>query len=107
MTDAGTTDINEEIMPEGQKSSKLVSVLLVVLALAYIIVPLDYDGPVIGYIDDSFLFMAALCYFICQFAEFVTPKTKRLLNMVSIIFSVLGIVWLCILAFTPVTHWIA
>lgn len=97
----------EEKAEPVQKSSKLVSVLLMVLALVYIILPIDYDGPVIGYIDDFFLFMAAFCYFICQFAESIRPDTRKLLNMLSIIFCVLGIIWLCVLAFTPVTNWVA
>lgn len=101
------TEINEDKEPEGRKSSKLVSILLIVLALVYIVLPLDYDGPVIGYIDDFFLFMAAFCYFICQFTESISPDTKKLLNTLSIILCILGIVWLCILAFTPITHWVA
>ena len=101
------TGKNEEKAEAVQKSSKSVSILLMVLALAYIVLPLDYDGPAIGYIDDFFLFMAALCYFICQFSESIQPRTRKLLNIISIILCILGIIWLCILAFTPVAYWVA
>ena len=101
------TEKNEETKESGSQSSKLVSILLILLALVYIVMPLDYDGPLIGYIDDFFLFMAAFCYFICQFTESVSQKTKAFLNMISIIFCILGIAWLFILAFTPVANWVA
>ncbi len=89
------------------KRHKALSILLCLLALAYIIIPIDYDGPWIGLIDDSLLIMAALAYCISQFVEPLTTKTRNIIANISIGVSISGIIWLCVLAFTPILKIVA
>lgn len=96
----------EEIKNE-TKTHKWLSVLLVLLALTYIIVPIDFDGHVIGFFDDFFLFMASFCYFVSQFTNVLQHKARKRLDMLAICFCILGIAWVCVLAFTPISTIVA
>ena len=93
---------NSKNNEEMQKSHKVLGILIVILSIAYIIIPIDYDGPLIGMIDDFFLFMAAFCFCINQFTSSLHIAAKRKLNIISVTFCAVGFLWLGILAFTPI-----
>lgn len=83
------------------------AVIAMILAIVYIIMPIDFDGPLIGIIDDFFIFMAAFCF--CQ-SQFINPSkisAKRSLNIISLIFLILGVIWLNVLAFSSIQDWVA
>ncbi|MEG1915353.1 MAG: hypothetical protein RR061_01570 [Muribaculaceae bacterium] len=86
---------------------KLIATLLLLLSLVYILMPIDFDGPIVGLVDDFFFFMAGFCYFITQFTNVRHVTARRQLNILSLCFLVAGVVWLCILAFTPLCTWVA
>ena len=86
---------------------KVLSIASILFAIIYIVMPIDFDGPIIGIIDDFFVFMAAFCF--CQ-AQFLKPekyKAKHLLNLIALIFACLSLIWLMILAFTPILEMVA
>lgn len=85
------------------KTCKILAVAAVLAAVAYTIVPFDYDREgVLGYADDFFVFMAA---FTCARAAFTMPAQKavrRQLCMVAAVCLCLGVLWLWLLAFAGV-----
>lgn len=86
---------------------RTLAVIAMILAIVYIIMPIDFDGPLVGIIDDFFIFMAAFCF--CQ-SQFINPakiSARRSLGIISLIFLILGIIWVGILAFTPIQDWVA
>ena len=56
---------------------KWLSAIFIILALAYLIMPIDYDGPVIGFVDDFFVFMAAFCFAFAQFSRKANQIIRR------------------------------
>lgn len=79
-------------------TAKWLAMAAMVLAIIYIIMPIDFDGPAIGIIDDFFFFMAAFC--LCQSCFISSEKktARRSLRRLSLIFACLGIAWLAVLA---------
>lgn len=86
---------------------RILSVTLIVLSIVYIIMPLDYDGPVIGIIDDFMFFMAAFCFMYSQFLNRRKKASIGLLKLISLCFLVLGAVWVLLLSFAPILKWVA
>lgn len=90
--------------PERQPASRLlkiyrvVSVLALFLAIAYIVMPYDFDAKgVMGYVDDFFLFMAAFTFMQGSFQRQEMKRPRHLLYQIAAIFFVLAIVWLFVL----------
>ncbi len=86
---------------------RTLAVIAIILAIVYIIMPIDFDGPMVGIIDDFFIFMAAFCF--CQ-SQFISPSkisARRSLSIISLIFLILGIIWVGVLAFSPIQDWVA
>ncbi len=83
------------------------AVLFILAAIAYLVMPIDYDGPIIGFIDDFFVFMSAFCFTFSQFSKKVNKLVRRQLYTFSISFLVLAILWIVILAYSPVLIWAA
>ena len=81
---------------------RIIDVILLILAIAYIVMPYDFDDlGVLGYADDFFLFMAAFTYMQCTFQRPERHFLRRQLCMLSVVFLCLAICWAAILAFTP------
>lgn len=78
---------------------KWLAVAAVLLSIVYIVMPIDFDGPIIGIFDDFFFFMAAFCF--CQ-SRFISSKrvaARRALSKCAIVFATLGAIWLVALFF--------
>ena len=83
---------------------RIIAVVLLILAIAYIIMPYDFDDlGILGYADDFFLFMAAFTYMQCTFQRPERHFLRRQLSMLSVVFLCLAICWAAMLAFTPLT----
>lgn len=93
--------------PRKNTTMRWLAVLFIILAIAYLIMPIDYDGPIIGFIDDFFVFMSAFCFMFSQFSRKVNRIIRRQLYTFSISFLVLAILWVIILAYSPVLIWVA
>jgi uncharacterized membrane protein YkvA (DUF1232 family) len=85
-----------------QKSCRIISLILVVLAIIYVIMPYDYDKGLLGYIDDFFVFMAAFTFSRSCFQRSERKFIKHQLDMISLVFICLAICWLLLLAFTHI-----
>ena len=88
-------------------SFKWLAVLFLIISLIFLIMPIDFDGPIVGFIDDFFLFMAAFCFAFSQFSKKATPMVKKQLYVISLTFLILAILWLAILMYSPILHWVA
>lgn len=76
---------------------RILSLLLFLMSIAYIIMPYDCDGTVIGYADDFMFFMSAFCFMYAQFMDRYKIKPIVLLKMLSVVFCFLGAVSLLLL----------
>ena len=74
------------------------SIIALIAAIAYIIMPADFDGPIYGIIDDFCFFMAAFCYAQSQLINPSKVTARALLKRFSIIFICLGLITLTIIA---------
>ena len=88
-------------------SMKWLSAIFTILAIAYLIMPIDFDGPVIGFIDDFFVFMAAFCFAFAQFSKRATQIIRRQLYIFSISFMILAILWVVLLSYSPLLQIVA
>lgn len=86
---------------------KWLSAFFMLLALAYLIMPIDFDGSIIGFVDDFLVFMAAFCFTFAQFSRKVNPINRRQLYIFSITFMVLAIVWILLLTYSPILQLVA
>lgn len=84
------------------KYMKWLSAFFMILSVAYLIMPIDYDKSALGYIDDFFIFMAAFCFTFAQFSRKVTQVIRKQLYTFSITFTVLALLWILILIYTPI-----
>ena len=77
-----------------------VAVVLLIAAIAYIVLPLDFDSKgAIGYIDDFFIFMGAFTLLRASLTKPERKFVKRQLYMISASCFLLGLLWLAILCF--------
>lgn len=90
-----------------QTLMKSLAVVSMILAVVYIIMPVDFDGPIIGILDDFLFFMAAFCFCQAQFISTAKASAKRMLNLLALVFLLLGALWVLVLAFTPIQNWVA
>lgn len=91
--------------PERKPASKLlkiyrvISVVALALAIAYIAMPYDFDAKgVMGFVDDFFLFMAAFTFMHGSFQRQEMTRVRHLLYQIAAIFFVLAIVWVFVLS---------
>ena len=84
----------------GMKVCRVVGVVLVLAAIAYVIWGGDFDDKgIVGYVDDFMVFMAAFTF---THGSFQTPERRyirRQLYMLSSLFALLGLCWIILLAF--------
>lgn len=86
---------------------KWLSALFLIIAIAYLIMPIDFDGPIIGFVDDFFVFMATFCFAYAQFSKKATETIRRQLYILSVSFMILAILWVILLAYSPLLQIIA
>ncbi len=80
------------------KLYRVISVVLLVGAIAYIVMPYDFDSMGwMGYIDDFFLFMAAFTFFNGSFQKAARHTMRRQLYMIALLFFIMAVVWVLVL----------
>jgi uncharacterized membrane protein YkvA (DUF1232 family) len=78
----------------------MLGVVLVLAAIVYIVVPVDFDSKgVVGYVDDFMVFMAAFTFAHGSFQRPERRYIRRQLYMLSSLFALLGLCWIILLAF--------
>ena len=84
----------------GMKVCRVIAVVLVLAAIAYIIWRGDFDGKgLIGYVDDFMVFMAAFTFAHGSFQKPERRYIRRQLYMLSSLFALLALCWVIMLAF--------
>lgn len=76
---------------------RVFSVIFFVLSIIYVVVPVDYDGTIIGYIDDFMFFMSSFCLLYANFMDKYNVRSVVLLKMLSALFSFVGALSLLLL----------
>ena len=84
----------------GMKVCRVIGVLLVLAAIAYVIWPGDFDETGLsGYVDDFMVFMAAFTFAHGSFQKPERRYIRRQLYMLSSLFALLALCWIFLLAF--------
>ena len=84
----------------GMKVCRVIGVVLVLAAIAYVIWPGDFDSKgLVGYVDDFMVFMAAFTFAHGSFQRPERRYIRRQLYMLSSLFALLGLCWIILLAF--------
>ena len=84
----------------GMKVCRVIGVVLVLAAIAYIIWRGDFDEKgLIGYVDDFMVFMAAFTFAHGSFQKPERRYIRRQLYMLSSLFALLALCWVIMLAF--------
>ena len=87
-------------VPSTLKVFRALSIMLLVAAIAYIIMPYDFDTKGwLGYIDDFFIFMAAFTFFYGNFLRADRWLIRRQLHMISLLFFIMAMLWVFLLGF--------
>lgn len=82
--------VKEGETPKNKTWSKILSIIYIILAVAYLIMPVDYDINIIGKLDDFFIFMSAFCYLYSSFFSASNLKVAMMLKVISCVFAMLG-----------------
>lgn len=91
---------NQVEVGAGMKVCRVIGVLLVLAAIAYVIWPGDFDNKgLIGYVDDFMVFMAAFTFAHGSFQKPERRYIRRQLYMLSSLFALLALCWIFLLAF--------
>lgn len=84
----------------GIKICRVLGVVLVLAAIVYIVVPVDFDSKgIVGYVDDFMVFMAAFTFAHGSFQRPERRYIRRQLYMLSSLFALLGLCWVLMLGF--------
>ncbi|MBR7012124.1 MAG: hypothetical protein IKI10_04460 [Muribaculaceae bacterium] len=84
----------------GMKLCRVIGVLLVLAAIAYVVWHGDFDDKgIVGYVDDFMLFMAAFTFAHGSFQRPERRYIRRQLYMLSSLFALLALCWVIMLAF--------
>lgn len=84
----------------GIKMCRVLGVVLVLAAIVYIVVPVDFDSKgIVGYVDDFMVFMAAFTFAHGSIQRPERRYIRRQLYMLSSLFALLGLCWVLMLAF--------
>ena len=82
------------------KACRVIGVVLVLAAIAYLVWRGDYDGKgIVGYVDDCFVFMAAYTFARGSFMRPERRYIRRQMYMLSSLFALLALCWIILLAF--------
>ena len=84
----------------GMKVCRVIGIVLVLAAIAYIAWRGDFDNKgVVGYVDDFMVFMSAFTF---AYGSFQNPERRyirRQLYMLSSLFALLALCWVILVAF--------
>ena len=84
----------------GMKVCRVIGVVLVLAAIAYIVWSGDFDNKgLVGYVDDFMVFMAAFTFAHGSFQKPERRYIRRQLYMLSSLFALLALCWIILLAF--------
>ncbi len=91
---------NKVEVSSGMKVCRVIGVILVLAAIAYIVWRGDFDDKgLVGYVDDFMVFMAAFTFAHGSFQRPGRRYIRRQLYMLSSLFALLGLCWIILLAF--------
>lgn len=89
---------NESITPRKLKILRIVGFVYLLLAIAFVASPYDFDEVGwLGYVDDFFLFMSAFTFLNGAFQKAERAFLRRQFFMLSVMFFVLCLVWIAVL----------
>ena len=81
------------------KACRVIGVVLVLAAIAYLVWRGDYDSKgIVGYVDDCFVFMAAYTFARGSFMRPERRYIRRQMYMLSSLFALLALCWIIMLA---------
>lgn len=91
--------MNKQIIsPVKMKALRIGAVVYILLAIAYLVMPIDFDRiGWLGYLDDFFLFMSAFTFLNGAFQKPERAFIRRQFFLLSAVFFVLCPLWLLIL----------
>lgn len=88
----------QTISPIKLKALRICAVVYLLLAIAYIVMPVDFDRiGWLGYIDDFFIFMSAFTFLNGAFQKAERAFIRRQFFLLAAVFFVLCPLWLLIL----------
>ena len=91
---------NQVEVSTGIKICRVIGVLLVLAAIAYVAWRGDFDEKgLVGYVDDFMVFMAAFTFAHGSFQKPERRYIRRQLYMLSSLFALLALCWVILLAF--------
>ena len=91
---------NKVELSGGMKVCRVMGIVLVLAAIAYVAWPGDFDDKgIVGYVDDFMVFMAAFSFAHGSFQRPERRYIRRQLYMFSSLFALLGLCWVLLLAF--------
>ena len=91
---------NQVEVSAGMKVCRVIGVILLMAAIAYIVWRGDFDNKgIVGYVDDCFVFMAAYTFTRGSFMRPERRYIRRQLYMLSSLFALLALCWVILLAF--------
>ena len=86
------------ISPKKLKMLRITSVITLILAIGYVVMPYDFDKMgLLGYVDDFFVFMAAFTFFNGSMQKAERQFIRKQLYMISLVFVMMALVWLFVL----------
>ena len=84
----------------GMKVCRVIGVVLVLAAIAYVVWPGDFDSKgLVGYVDDFMVFMAAFTFAHGSFQRPERRYIRRQLYMLSSLFALLALCCIILLSF--------
>lgn len=92
-------EITGEKKCKNKKMMRFAAICSMIFAVLYIVLPYDFDGTILGRLDDFMLFMAAFCFLYSQFLGEMKMRAVTLLNVVSLFFCILWVITYVILIF--------
>ena len=91
---------NKVELSGGMKVCRVIGIVLVLAAIAYVAWPGDFDDKgIVGYVDDFMVFMAAFSFAHGSFQRPERRYIRRQLYMFSSLFALLSLCWVLLLAF--------
>ena len=90
---------NQVEVGTGMKVCRVIGVVLVMAAIAYLVWRGDFDEKgLVGYVDDCFVFMAAYTFARGSFMKPERRYIRRQMYMLSSLFALLALCWIIMLA---------
>lgn len=76
---------------------RVFSLIFFVVSIIYVVMPIDFDTSIVGYIDDFMFFMSAFCLLYAGFVDKYRVRSVVLLKMLSALFCFVGALTLFLL----------